>query len=75
MQWFWKVRIYSPKGDYSIVEVITTRDLHQIDLMQDFYSTLTGCKMLLEGMSEYRYENLPSINFGFSRLFNLKDSS
>lgn len=26
--------------------------LHEIDVIQDFYFMLTGCKMMLEGMSE-----------------------
>jgi hypothetical protein len=68
MKWFWKVRIYRPDGHYYMVEVETVRDLLQIDIMQDFYKTMTGCKMLLEGMSETTF-GLDSIRFGFEGLW------
>jgi len=32
--------------------MVTSKELCEIDIIQDFYQTLTGCKMLLEGMSE-----------------------
>lgn len=59
MHWYWKVRIYRPGGNYSHGQIITDRNLEQINTIQDFYKTLTGCKMLLEGMSESPYELLP----------------
>lgn len=52
MHWYWKVRIYNKKGTYWHAQIITARELKEIDAMQDFYFTLTGCKMLIEGMSE-----------------------
>lgn len=56
MNWYWKVRIYSPNGQYAFTQVKTNRDLREIDAIQDFYFELTGCKMLLEGMSEAPFD-------------------
>ena len=55
MNWYWKVRIYNTNGQYGMVEICTTRNLREIDAIQDAYSQLTGSKMLLEGMSERPY--------------------
>lgn len=52
MNWFWKVRIYSPNGQYAFAEIKTNRILSEIDAIQNAYQQLTGCKMLLEGMAE-----------------------
>lgn len=52
MNWYWKVRIYNTQGQYGVGWLKTGRDLREIDTIQDAYFTLTGCKMLLEGMSE-----------------------
>ena len=52
LKWYWKVRLYNTKGQYGHACVVTERVLGDIDLIQDFYKELTGCKMLLEGMSE-----------------------
>jgi hypothetical protein len=52
MKWYWKVRIYDARGHYWPAEIATNRTLQEIDDFQDFYKMLTGCKMLLEGMSE-----------------------
>ena len=59
MNWYWKVRIYSPNGQYAFAEIMTERRLEQIDAVQDAYKQLTGCRMLLEGMSEtsFKQEN------------------
>lgn len=59
MKWFWKVRIYSPNGQYAFAEIETNRDLKEIDAIQDAYKQLTNCKMLLEGISErsFKQEN------------------
>lgn len=52
MQWYWKVKIYSPNGQYAFSEIITVRDdLSLISSIQDAYMQLTGCKMILEGMA------------------------
>ena len=51
MKWFWKVRIYTPNGQYAYTEIITDRDLQQINAIQNAYEQLTSCKMLLEEMS------------------------
>lgn len=52
MKWYWKVRIYNRTGQYAQACVETEREIFAIDRIQDFYKDLTGCKMLLEGMSE-----------------------
>lgn len=59
MRWYWKVRIYSPNGQYAFAEIVTDRILSDIDAIQDAYKQLTGCKMLLESMSEtsFKQEN------------------
>lgn len=51
MKWYWKVRCYTPKGSYYHCIIETDEVLHDIDIIQDFYKSFTGCKMLLEGMS------------------------
>lgn len=56
MKWYWKVRIYSTDGQYAFAEIVTDRILQQIDSIQDAYRQLTGCKMLLEGMSETTFK-------------------
>lgn len=59
MKWFWKVRIYSPNGQYAFAEITTNQKLVEIDAIQDAYQELTGCRMLLEGMAErsFKQEN------------------
>lgn len=52
MHWYWKVRIYNLDGNYCHAVVRTERNTQHIDTIQDFYFDMTGCKMLLEGMSE-----------------------
>lgn len=69
MKWYWRVRIYNQKGDYWHGQVVTGRDSQEIDIIQDFYRTLTGCKMLLEGMSEQPFENVCSIQVAFEGLW------
>lgn len=56
MYWYWKVRIYNKAGSYCWANVKTCRDLNDIGIIQDFYFSLTGCKMLLEGMSETEFD-------------------
>jgi len=68
MKWYWKVRIYAPNGSYIITQIATNRTLDEINCIQDFYFELTGCKMLLEGMSETDSVELISINEAFHRL-------
>jgi len=78
MNWYWTVRIYRPDGNYSHVVVKTGRDLREIDTIEDFYRHLTGCKMLLEGMSEIPPSHLssPSETFlSFLSLWNWKTPS
>lgn len=52
MHWFWQVRIHNDNGDYCTIFVKTGRNLDEINAIQDFYLEMTGCRMLLEGMSE-----------------------
>lgn len=59
MKWYWKVRCYRPQGDYYICELETERRLEQIDVIQDFYLAFTGCRMILEGMSEESFKIAP----------------
>lgn len=56
MKWHWKVRLYRDDGNYYFANVETARELVEIDVIQDFYKAMTGCKMLLEGMSETPFE-------------------
>jgi hypothetical protein len=72
MKWYWKVRIYRPDGRYVQCEVVTPQELCHIDKWQDYYLELTGCKMLLEGMSEQSWAGLPTITNGFSKLWGLQ---
>jgi hypothetical protein len=65
MRWYWKVRIYRDDGHYYFGEIITERRLDAIDTIQDFYLAMTGCKMLLEGMSESSF-GIESIAFAFT---------
>lgn len=58
MNWYWKVRVYNTNGFYGTSQIKTGRNLEEINVIQDFYKELTGCKMLLEGMSEIPYENI-----------------
>jgi hypothetical protein len=74
MNWFWRVRIYNRAGDYWHGEIVTSRDLREIDIIQDFYKTLTGCKMLLEGMRETADGDIAPINASFLGLWNINGS-
>ncbi len=58
MKWYWRVRMQSAKGTYCIVQIETAQNLDHISVIQDFYHSLTGCKMILEGMSETPYDLL-----------------
>lgn len=62
MKWYWKVRCYVHNGGYHIRQIATDRNLLEIDIIQDFYKTFTGCKMLLEGMSEEPFLDTPPID-------------
>ena len=63
MKWYWKARIYSTDGLYAFVSIETDRDLKQIDIIQNFYKSLTKCKMIIEGMSETPYSINSSSGF------------
>lgn len=65
MHWYWKVRIYNTAGDYAIVQIATPSSLRHIDIIEDFYKELTGCKMLFEGMSQQPYDNMLPLKEGF----------
>lgn len=69
MSWFWHVRIYNKQGDYRHGQIETGRDLREIDTVQDFYRAMTGCKMLLEGMSEIKFDRVAMINESFDGLW------
>jgi hypothetical protein len=74
MHWYWRVRIYNKAGHYWHGQIITGRNLREIDGIQDFYAVLTGCKMLLEGMSEQEDPNLGNIQDAFMGLWALPPS-
>lgn len=61
MNWYWTVRIYRLDGHYAHGWVKTDRTLDAINTIQDFYQSLTSCKMLLEGMSEQQPSSIPNI--------------
>jgi hypothetical protein len=69
VSWWWHVRIYNKEGHYWHGQICTGRDLKEIDGIQDFYFTLTGCKMLLEGMSEREFEGVSLIQESFEGLW------
>jgi hypothetical protein len=69
MNWYWHVRIYNKAGQYWRGEIVTGRNLREIDGIQDFYLALTGCKLLLEGMSEQPNPNVASIEEAFLGLW------
>lgn len=69
LNWFWHVRIYNKSGGYWHGQIVTGRNLQEIDGIQDFYRTLTGCKMLLEGMSEREFEGVSFIQESFEGLW------
>lgn len=54
MFWYWKIRIYNSQEHYVTTWVATARKLGDIDLIQDSYLIMTGCKMSIEGMSDQR---------------------
>ena len=70
MKWHWTVRIYNDFGQYAITSIATNRDLKEIDAIQDAYLKMTGCKMLLVGMSESPNPGLLRVDgFGFSAIW------
>jgi hypothetical protein len=69
MKWYWRVRIYNKEGDYRFAQIVTERDLKIVDLLQDFYFLLTGCKMLLEGMKEEEFKDIPTLKASFENLW------
>jgi hypothetical protein len=74
MSWWWHVRIYNKAGKYWHAQIATERNLREIDAIQDFYFTLTGCKMLLEGMSERESTDLISIQGAFEGIWGSPDA-
>ena len=72
MKWYWKVRIYRPDGHYGVGQVETSRNLTHIDTIQNFYLALTGCKMILEAMSENPFVGFSSIHHIFKTLYEDK---
>lgn len=72
MKWHWKVRIYHTSGHYGIGQFATERDLRAIDTIQDFYQTLTGMHMVLEGMSEHPYEGVKELQHVFDLIWRNK---
>lgn len=75
MFWYWKVRIHDTNGHCWHGQVATGRDLEEIDALQDAYYALTGCKMLLEGMSEREDENTGTLQEAFAGLWTTRTSS
>lgn len=69
MMWYWRVRIHDKAGNYWHGQIATGRNLQEIDGIQDFYAILTGCKMLLEGMSDREDPNLALIQDAFEGLW------
>lgn len=68
MNWYWRVRIYN--GDhYWIGQIVTGRDLSEIDVIQAAYEEMTGFRMLLEGMSETEHDGVASIQEAFLGLW------
>lgn len=73
MKWYWTVRIYRSDGQYANAVVETDRVLNDIDVVQEFYLKLTGCKMLLEGMNTAPPANqILTLNEAFQHLWEIK---
>ncbi len=68
MKWYWKVRLYHPGGHYAIGQISTGEGTREIDAYTDFYHQLTGCKAILEGMSQQAYVCL-SIQDAFATIW------
>lgn len=71
MHWYWKVRLYNLDGNYAHAVVRTERNTQHIDTIQAFYITMTGCKMLLEGMTDNKdlYIGVTDIHDAFKTLW------
>lgn len=69
MKWFWMVRVHNRDGMYWHGQIETGRELREIDTIADFYFALTGCKMLIEGMSEVAFVNISAIGDAFAGLW------
>lgn len=73
MKWHWKVRIYNTRGSYGIGQIALDRKLELIDsLHQDAYEAMTGCRMLLEGMSEQPYDGVCELSTAFAAIWMVK---
>lgn len=71
MKFWWKIRIYNEAGQYGICQIETIEGTNEIDAYQDFYFRLTGCKLLLEGMSQVPFQCL-SLGEAFKMLWEDK---
>ena len=69
MNWFWRVRIYNSDDHYWRCQIETKNDLREIACIQEFYWKLTGCKMVLEGMSEKANSELATAHGAFAGLW------
>ena len=69
MSWFWRARIYNDDSHYWHCQIETERNLREIASIQEFYQKLTGCKMVLEGMSEKANPELAAANAAFYGLW------
>lgn len=69
MNWYWRARMYDTEGSYLICQIKTGRQSTQFDAIQDFYANVTGCKILLEGMSDRPHEGVIEVREAFARLW------
>jgi len=70
MNWYWRARIYNTEGNRCLLcQIKTSPELSEIDAIQDFYAAMTGCKILLEGMSVIPDPDVIDMREAFNRLW------
>lgn len=74
MKYWWKIRIYNGLGQYAISQIETEEGTSEIDAYMDFYKALTGCRIMLEGMSQTKYECL-DIHAAFNVMWRTNGSA
>lgn len=72
MKWHWKIRIYNSRGHYAIGQIALDKKLELIDSFQDTYEAMTGCRCLLEGMSERPHEGVEELVVAFKAIWGFK---
>lgn len=69
MLWYWRARMYRPNGDYYTCQIPTAQNLNDIKIIQAFYTSTTGCQLLLEGMTSEPTHNIANPLEAFTNLW------